>query len=316
MNDRQLEALIYLSRCGTFKEAARSLYHDSDENEYVTPEALQYRIRALEEELGISLYKKRQGTSRVTLTREGHLFLNEAITIHQRMQRWRSMFAESTRGKLSFAATELVIMHRLPEPVRLFHERLPQIELVVKAASPENIEAKVRSGEVDFGLATHPPEGDDLEYVVWKRSGFVVITPRGHELTRMEKPALQDLVHFPLIVLLPDPSRSDDRARVDAAFRRAEVNHTPNIVLETSNSELIKTFVEAGIGVGIVAETSVLTLRHEIDVVRMGDEFGQTEVGLLVREEKLITRAMREFLLLLSDTFEPWLEKRENGHRR
>jgi DNA-binding transcriptional LysR family regulator len=133
MNIKHLQAFIYLGRCGTFKEAARVLYHEGDPEDFVTPEALQYRVKNLEESLGISLYEKRQGTARVQLTREGQLFLPEAITIYQRMLRWQLMFSESTRGHLAFASTELVLLHRLPDIVHTFHVNFPQIRLTMLA---------------------------------------------------------------------------------------------------------------------------------------------------------------------------------------
>jgi DNA-binding transcriptional LysR family regulator len=310
VNDKQLEALIFLHRCGTFKEAAKTLYFESEDEEYITPEALQYRIRTLEQELGISLYNKRQGTARVSLTREGHLFLREAITIHQRMRRWRAMFTESTRGRLSFAATEPVILHRLPAPIQQFHERFPQIELRIHSTGPEQIETMVRRGEVDFGFGTHEPESDELEYQLWRQSNMVVVTPRGHELTRMEEVTLQDLARYPLIVLDPERGHGDDRMLVDAAFRQAGIRHTGNIVMQTSNSEIIKCFVEIGLGIGIVAETSVVGLRRDLEVISLGDVFGKTEVGLLTRVDKVITAPMRELFLLISDAFSDWIEAR------
>jgi DNA-binding transcriptional LysR family regulator len=134
----------------------------------------------------------------------------------------------------------------------------------------------------------------------------VVVAPRGHELTRRDDLTLAEVAQHPLIMLSPDPSRNDDRERLNAALRRAGVSRIENTVLETSNSELIKCYVEAGLGIGIVAESSVMKMRRDLEVIRFGRQLGQTEVGLLVRREKVISKPMRNFFMLLSKDFESW----------
>lgn len=313
MNEKQLEALIYLSRNRNFTKAAEMLYFDSEADEYMTPETLQYRIKSLEEELGVRLYKRQKGVNHVTLTREGNLFLKEALTVYARMNQWRSLFTDSGHSRFSFAATELVILHRLPEIVAKFHKKYPKTKLEIRSCGPEEIEYMVRSGEVDFGLGTHSPDDQELQYVTWKKTKLVVVAPQGHPLVGRKEVTLADIAKCPLVLLTHDPSRRDDRARVDMAFRRRNIPHTPNVVMETSNSEIVNCYVEAGLGLGIVPETSLLNSKRKVSVIDIGNVFGPTEVGVLIREEKVITTAMREFFLLLSPKFGEWMEKRGEG---
>ncbi len=310
MNEKQLEALIYLSRNQNFTKAAEILYFDSDEDDYMTPETLQYRIKSLEEELGVRLYKRQKGVNRVTLTREGNLFLKEALSVYQQMKQWRLLFTESEHYQFSFAATELVILHRLPEIMVKFHKLFPNSKIEMRSAAPEEVEYLVRRGEVDFGLGTHSPDDQELEYKVWKKSKLCVVTPKGHELTRKLNVTLEDIAQYPLILLSHDPSRRDDRARVDMAFRREQVNHTEKIIMITSNSEIVNCYVETGIGIGIVPETALINTKRNIDIVDVGNIFGTTEVGILVRDDKVITTAMKELFLLLDPKFDDWMKKR------
>lgn len=311
MNDKQLEALVYLSRNQNFTKAAEMLYFDSEEDEYITPETLQYRIKALEEELGVRLYKRQKGVTRVTLTREGNLFLREALAVYQRMREWRSLFTEAGHSRFSFAATDVVILHRLPEVVTQFHRLFPRSAIEMRSAAPEEIERLVRTGEVDFGLATHSPDDHDLDYVVFRKSRLVVVTPPDHPLAKKhDGVSLNDVARHPLVLLTHDPSRRDDRARIDLAFRRKGIHHAPNIVMVTSNSEIVVTYVEAGLGVGIVPETALVNSARKVAVIAMGNLFGQTEVGVLTRTDKVVTTAMREFFKLLSPKLEEWMDKR------
>ncbi|MEQ8821989.1 MAG: LysR substrate-binding domain-containing protein [Sumerlaeia bacterium] len=310
MNHKQLEAIIYLSRHGNFARAAEMLYFDSDEDDYVTPETLQYRIKSLEKELGVTLYNRSPGAVHVTLTREGNLFLKEAIEFHQRIRQWRTMFHSLGQSRLAFAATELVILHRIVEPLKEFADRYPDMQIEMRAANPEEVEAMVRRGEIDFGIGTHPPEGSGLEYTVWKRSKLIGIAPKGHPLGAKEKVTLEDLSGHPLIMLIHDMSRRDDRARVDAAFHRRKIAHHDNVRMITTNSEIICCYVEAGMGVGIVPETALVNNRRELEILNLADSVGSTEVGILMREDKIVTPAMRELFQMLSPKLEEWLDER------
>ncbi|MCX7718217.1 MAG: LysR substrate-binding domain-containing protein [Candidatus Sumerlaeaceae bacterium] len=309
MNLKQLEALLYVARCGTFKQAAERLYFDSPNEEYVTPESIQYRIKQLEKELGVSLYRKRQGSARVVLTREGQEFLREAIDVYQRMSEWRSMFLSEEAGWLTFASTQAVILHRLVEPIRLYHEKYPKVQLRVLSANAEEQEQLVAEGRVDFSLSTRPPDTTDLEYFLWKQTQLVLIAPAGHPLIHKRGLTLADVASHPLVLL--EPELRGDRALVNEAFRRAGIQ-SPNIVMETSNSEIIKAYVEAGLGVSIVAETNVLRLSgRRIESAPLPGIPGRSEVGLLVRRGQHVSVRMAAFLRLLDAShFGPWLDER------
>lgn len=309
MNFKQLEALIYVTRHNTFKQAAEALYFDSSGEEYITPESIQYRIKQLEQELGVSLYRKRQGSSRVLLTREGQLFLREAMDVYQRMQEWRGMFLESDRGSLTFATTQAVLIHRLVEAIAAFHNRRPQVRLRILSATAQEMENMVAEGRIDFGISTRRPEQPELEYIPWKKSAMVLVTPLGHPLALRRPATLAEIADHPLVLL--EPEMRGDRELVDEAFRRAGVRQA-NVVMETSNSEIITAYVEAGIGVSIVAETSVLRLRRKVEVVPLGEQIGKTEVGLLVREGQYLPARVREFLAMLDNKVRDWLTEREN----
>ncbi len=308
VNFKQLEALIYVVRNGTFKRAAEALYFDSAGEEYITPESIQYRIKQLEKELGVSLYRKRQGTSRVLLTREGQLFLPEALSMYQHMLEWRGMFLESGGGWLTIATTQAIALHRLLDPLTRFRSECPNIRIRLFNANAEEMETLVGEGRVDFGLSTRPPEQPELEWVLWKRSNLVLVTPHGHPLARLKAPSLAEVARYPLVLL--EPELHGDRELVDEGLRQAGVKR-PNIVMETSNSEIIAAYVEAGLGVGVIAETTVLKRRRNLEVVALGSQLGKTEAGLLVREGQYIPARMRQFLAGLDPMFSDWLKERD-----
>lgn len=308
MNYKQLEALIYVSRNGTFKKAAEALYFDSSGDDYVTPESIQYRIKQLEGDLGVSLYQKRQGSARVQLTREGQLFLREALEVYGRMSEWSRLFLDSEGGSLTFAATQAVIIHRLQEVIKEFHARRPRTLFRLMNGPAPAIEEMVSDGRIDFGLSTRPPEQSDLEYVLWRRTDLRLVTPEGHPLANRETVSFSEIADYPLVLL--EPEIRGDREVVDEGFRSAGVVR-PNVVMEVGNSEIILAYVEAGIGLSIIAETSLARTARRVSSIAIGDRLAKTEVGLLVRRGQYLPVRAREFLALLDERFATWLGERE-----
>jgi len=297
MNQKQVEALIYLSRNGNFIRAAEMLYFDSQEDDYITPETLQYRIKKLEDELGVQLYHRAPGKSVINLTREGQLCVREALIVYDCFENLKTMFSESKKNELIFAATELVILHRLVDPITKFLKSNPKAKLEVRSAGPVDIEKQVLNGQIDFGFATHSPSDNekDLEYFLWKKSNFVALTPKDHPLAKMKSVSLEQLADHPLILLTHDLSQRDDRAAIDMAFRRQKLTNKRNIIMETTNSEIISCYVEAGIGVGITADTVLNHSHRKLAKLEIEPSMGTSEVGVLLRKGKLITKIMKAF---------------------
>ena len=308
MNHKQLEALIYVSRCGTFKQAAEALYFESSGEEFITPESMQYRIKQLEQELGVSLYRKRQGSARVLLTREGQLFLPEALEIYQRMADWKGMFLETGKGTLTISTTQAILIHRLAETVAEYRNAQPDVRLRMVNAPAPSTEGLVAQGQVDLGLSTRPPEQAGLEYVLWKQSRMILVAPAGLALAKRRSATLAEIAEHPLLLL--EPEIRGDRELVDEAFRKAGIKR-PSIVLEASNSEILLAYVEQGIGVSVMAETSMIRQRRRVVAVPISDPIGRTEVGLLVREGQYLPMRVRAFLKLLDPMFEQWLAERD-----
>jgi DNA-binding transcriptional LysR family regulator len=308
MQYKQLEALIYVARKGTFKQAAEDLYFDSPGEDYITPESIQYRIKQLEQELGVSLYQKRQGSARVQLTREGKVFLREALEIYQRMSHWRNMFAESDKSRLTIAATQAVIIHRLLDTVAEFRKKFPTTRLRMLNASAEQAEALVLEGETDFAFSTRKPDRAELTYILWKKSRMVALVPPQHALSRQKALKLTDLTGEPLILLEPD--LRGDRDLIDTSMHRAGLSK-PNIALEVSNSEIISAYVESGLGVGIIAETSMEKQRRKVVAIPILDIPEKSEVGLLVRTGQYLPHRTREFLTMLDPIFGEWLKEHD-----
>lgn len=311
MNYKQLQALIYVARHGTFKKAAEALYFESPGEEYVTPESIQYRIKQLEADVGVTLYRKRQGSSSVLLTREGQLFLREAVEVYQRMSEWRGMFLETAGGVVAFASTQAVLIHRIHDAVLEFRKRFPQVMIRAMNAPAETMERWVAEGAIDFAISTRRPDIPDLEYVPWRRSRMVMICAENHPLAQRDTVSLADIAPHQMVAL--DPDVRGDRDLMDEAFARAGFRQL-NIVLETSNSEIIASYVEAGIGVSVIAETSQIRQARRVKSIPISDFPRKSETGLLVREGQYMPARVTGLISLLDPMFEDWLASRASQH--
>ena len=306
MNIKLLEALIYVHRHGTFKKAAEALYFESPGKEYITPESIQYRLKQLEGELGVSLYLKKQGSTHVRLTREGLLFLNEALDVHQRMLDWRGHFLDSPGGVLEIASTQTVLINRLQPLLQQYHAQHPDVIIRARGTDSPDMERLVAQGCVDLALSTRPPADPDLDYAIWMRTELRVVTPKGHPLSSHPKASLEEIAAHPMVLLTHEPG--GDRELLDQALRLRGIE-ARRVVLETNNSEILLAYVESGMGITITSATNLLRNRRDVESVALAESIGSSEVGLLVRKHQHHPARARHLVRLLDPKLEAWLDR-------
>ncbi|MEK9897008.1 MAG: LysR substrate-binding domain-containing protein, partial [Burkholderiaceae bacterium] len=100
----------------------------------------------------------------------------------------------------------------------------------------------------------------------------MVVVPKGHALAQLDALRLEDLAEYPLMTYTPAYT---GRHRIDMAFATRRIK--PNVVLEAIDSDVLKTYVELGLGVGIVAEmaTQPAALSPDLLALPVGHLFGR-----------------------------------------
>lgn len=213
------------------------------------------QIRELEEELGIEIFV-RAGKRLTGLTPPGESVLpivERLLHEADNLRRAGEDFAASDRGTLTIAATHSQARYALPAAVRDFRAAHPHVNLRLHQGGPRQVADMLLTGEADIGIATEAlaevPELVALPCYQWTHA---VIVPPAHELaTEAERGAtltLAKLARFPIVTY---ESGYTGRSHIDAAFAKARIE--ANIVLEAMDADVIKTYVELGLGVGIVA---------------------------------------------------------------
>ena len=212
-------------------------------------------ILELEEELGIDLFV-RHGKRLRRVTEPGQEVL-KAIDVILRevanMKRIGEEYSKQDAGTLSIAATHTQARYVLPEPVAQLRRRFPKVQVSLHQGSPGDVVQMLLDGTADIGLATESlSEPDDLVSLPCYEWEHVIVMRADDPLAAADKITLEQLAAQTLISYHP---AFTGRRRIDAAFAQRRIK--PNIALEAIDSDVIKTYVKSGLGVGIVAEMAV-----------------------------------------------------------
>lgn len=216
------------------------------------------QLKELEDELGVELFV-RAGRRLLGLTEPGKTALpivERLLLEHENLRRAGANFARADEGLLTVAATHTQARYALPAAVKDFCAAHPRVSLHLQQGSPRQIGHQVASGEVDLGVATEAlADFPDLVALPCYRWTHVLVVPRGHPLATEaaagQAPALQRLAAFPLVTYEPGYT---GRGHIDEAFARAGLD--VHIVLQAMDADVIKTYVELGLGVGVIASVA------------------------------------------------------------
>ena len=229
------------------------------------------QIRELEEELGIEIFV-RAGKRLTGLTAPGETVLpivEKLLLEADNRKRAGDNSAAQGRGTLTIAATHSQARYALPPAVRDFSAAHPEVQLRLHQGTPQQIAQWLLEGEADIGVATEALAAyEGLVALPCYRWTHAVIVPQGHalalEAAAGETLTLERLADFPLITYEPGFT---GRSHIDEAFKRAGIGI--NIVLSAMDADVIKTYVELGMGVGLIASIAFDETRdqqlHAID---------------------------------------------------
>lgn len=259
---RRLWVLREVARCGSFTAAAQSLAH--------TPSAVSQQIAAFEREVGVSLVQRR--ARGVVLTAPGRILVSEAEAIFNHLksiERELSALAGMESGMLRlgwFATAGATLVSRA---VAMLRARYPGIALDLFQGDPDECVAKLLAGELDLALVyqfrLEPPLRHDIEQIDLVEDLLHIGLPASHPLAQRDCVALADLVDEPWIQGVQQGSTLDvlPRACREAGFE-------PTIALRTDDRTVVEGLVAAGVGVALIPELTLPTVRPDI-VVRSLD---------------------------------------------
>jgi len=208
-------------------------------------------IRDLEDDLGVEVFV-RKGKRLLGLTDPG----KELVHIVERMlldakniKNLADQFSKRDQGKLAIATTHTQARYALPSIVKRFKQAFPRVHLILHQASPAEIVSMLVDGSADIGVATESLASvSDLAtfpFYSWHHS---VIVPAGHVLEKVRPLTLDAIAEHPIVTY---HEGFTGRSRIDQVF--ADAGQSPDIVMSALDADVIKTYVELGLGIGIIA---------------------------------------------------------------
>ncbi|MEY4712702.1 MAG: putative transcriptional regulator CysB (Cys regulon transcriptional activator), LysR family [Pseudomonadota bacterium] len=272
-------------------------------------------IIELEEELGVEIFA-RHGKRLKRITEPGQHVLRSIEVIMREvgnLKRIGEQFSAQDSGTLSIATTHTQARYVLPTPVAKLREAYPKVNISLHQGSPDQVARMVLDEVAEVGIATESladyPELVTLPCYEWQH---VLVMPAGHPLAAKDRITLEDLAAEPIITYHPSFT---GRTRIDAAFAQKKLQ--PRIALEAIDSDVIKTYVRLGLGVGIVAEMAVREDGSNADLVvrPLGALFGQNVARIAFKRSAYLRNFVLQFAELLSDRLDRNLiAKALSGH--
>ena len=296
MNFQQLRSVREAVRSGfNLTEAALTLH--------TSQPGVSRQIRELEDELGIELFA-RAGKRLTGLTQPGRHMLpiiERMLMESSNLKQAGQEYLAQQDGLLSVAATHSQARYAMPVAVQDFRGSFPNVRLSLHQGSPKQVAQMLIDGEADVGIATEAlsdyPQLIALPCYRWTHS---IVVPPGHPL--LDTPlTLASLNRFPLITY---DNGFTGRTRIDEAF--ASQGLTPGIVLTAMDADVIKTYVQLGMGVGIVAGIAYETERDtDLRALEAGHLFGINLTKLAV----LRGSYLRSYVYAFIEAFAPTLTR-------
>ena len=263
------------------------------------------QIRELEDELGIELFI-RAGKRLTGLTEPGSQVLpiiERLLADSDNLRNAARDFSAHDSGPLSIAATHSQARYALPSAVRDFRQLYPQVTLSLHQGSPKQIAEMLLSGEADVAIATEAlAQYEQLVTLPCYRWTHSVVVPLGHPLLDGQPLTLERLAKFPLVTY---DAGYTGRSHIDQAFDRAGIQ--PSIVLTAMDADVIKTYAELGLGVGIVASIAYDEERDRtLRAIDVGHLFEVNMTRLAFRRGAFL----RGYVYAFIETFAPPLTRR------
>jgi LysR family transcriptional regulator, cys regulon transcriptional activator len=209
-------------------------------------------IIELEEELGVDVFV-RHGKRIKRVTEPGQQVLGSIQIILREVENLKRIgaeFATQDAGTLSIATTHTQARYVLPEPVAAVRREYPKVMVNLQQGTPSQVAQLLLSDRADIGVATESlSDFDELVTLPCYEWQHVLVMPIDHPLASLERISLSDLVQHPLVTY---NVQFTGRGKIDAAFAAQKL--VPKIALEAIDSDVIRTYVRLGLGVGILAE--------------------------------------------------------------
>ena len=272
-------------------------------------------IIELEEELGVEIFA-RHGKRLKRVTEPGaHVLKSIDLILREvgNLRRIGEQYSKQDSGTLSIATTHTQARYVLPQPVAKLREAFPKVNVSLHQGSPGQVAQMLLDEVAEIGIATESlTQYADLITLPCYEWQHMLVLPTAHPLANRTDVSLQDLALEPLITYHPSFT---GRTKIDQAFAAQRLQ--PRIALEAIDSDVIKTYVRLGLGVGIVAEMAIRDDGTNSDLLAIpaGHLFGMNVARVAFKRSAYLRNFVYTFAeLVSSDLTRDLIEKAMSGH--
>jgi len=298
MNIQQLRYVFEVARHGlNVSEAAEALF--------TSQPGVSKQIRVLEEELGVEIFV-RHGKRLVDITEPGKQVLTIVGRILQEVDNLREVgaeFSNEASGSLSIAFTHTQARYALPKVVQAFMTRYPNVRLSFHQGNPRQVCEYVLSGVADIAIATEAiAEHEDIVMLPCYQWNRCVVAPLRHPILATQPLTLEAIARYPLVTY---DFAFTGRNRINEAFTGRGLK--PNVVLTAIDSDVIKTYVAMGLGVGIIAKMAYDPVADkELGMLDAAHLFASSTTRIGLRKNAWL----RGYIYAFIECFAPHLSRR------
>ena len=271
-------------------------------------------IIELEEELGIDIFA-RHGKRLKRITEPGlHVLQSIELILREvgNLRKIGEQYSAQDSGILSIATTHTQARYVLPVPVAKLRDKYPKVNISLHQGAPDQVAKMLLDDTAEIGIATESlSDYEELVTLPCYEWQHVLVLPLDHPLANKSHLSLEDIASEPLITYHPSFT---GRSRIDQAFAAKKI--TPRIALEAIDSDVIKTYVRLGLGIGIVAEMAVQDDPVKDLAVRpLGQLLGMNVARVAFKRGAYLRQFVYQFAEMLSDRLTaPLISRAMTGH--
>ena len=270
---------------------------------YTSQPGISHQIKLLEDELDIQIFE-RSGKKLTAVSPAGHAILDHVTDLLNNVKNIKQAardFSNHQRGSLTIATTHTQAQFILPSILQRFAARYPHIELRVHQGNPKSMCKLAANNQVDFVIASEViDERGELVTIPAYRWNRYIVVPNDHELTRVDEVTLPLLTEFPILTYMLGLT---GRSQLDKAFLQA--NLEPKVAFTATDSDVIKTYVRLGMGVGIIAEMACNEEDSDLSYIDASHLFPNSVIKIGFRHSRHLSAYQTDFLHMMA----PYLDE-------
>jgi DNA-binding transcriptional LysR family regulator len=251
--ERSPATMINLNQLRAFYQTAKHLSFTEAANELcITQPAVTSQVRLFEEMLELRLFKKRAG--KLQLTDEGKVIYGHARKIFEQERTIEKAVEEMKglkRGTLRLGTARTYARYFMPFLISRFRETHPHINIRLEEGSSLDMIRALVDLKAELAIVARAEDNPEICFEPFSREELILILPPAHPLAKEKTASLEVLAGQPIIM---KEQGSGTRNLVDGLFEKN--GFTPNVLMETSDAEMIKLLVQHGEGISFLARAA------------------------------------------------------------